>query len=97
MGFENLFGTGFETLQFPVDANMVYIIGVQDDRKGFFPFYVGKTRRLIGRMGDYDNAHFDPLPDFHVGQAIKCFHLQKRNVVVKYKLSKAMSAEEGKW
>jgi hypothetical protein len=99
MGFDNLFFQDFKKLDFPCNTDMVYVIGVQDDRKGFCPFYVGKSSNVMGRMGDYTRAHFDlsSLPDFHVGWAIRFFQCANKKVEVKYKPSKDMSQEENEW
>lgn len=99
MGLENVFADNFKHIEFPYHSDMVYIIGIRDTSKGFFPFYVGRTGRFTGRMGDYGDAYFDlrSIPDFHVGRAIRFFQSNGRIVEVKYKLSDNMTTEEKKW
>ena len=99
MSLDDLFSRDFRTLEFPADTNMVYVIGIKDERKGFFPFYVGRTARLMGRMGDYDDCPFDlsSLPDFHVGRAIKFFRAKGKRIEVKYILSNDAGDDEEEW
>jgi len=52
----------FETADLPPSQeimNFVYVLGVEDSNKGFAPFYVGQTSRLLGRIDDYaSEVHF---------------------------------------
>ncbi|WP_263359655.1 hypothetical protein [Acidicapsa ligni] len=42
------------------------------------PLYVGQTRRLLGRVGDYHSAQFYAPTDFCVGEAIKYLRGEKQ-------------------
>jgi hypothetical protein len=86
MGFDDLFAD-FQKFDFPIDASIVYVIGIRETTKGFFPFYVGESGRHIGRMGDYITANFRATTDFHVGEAIKFFHSKELSVEIRYKVS----------
>jgi hypothetical protein len=48
----------------------IYVI-VIEGAGALFPLYVGRTSRLLGRIGDYQAAHFQAPTDFRVGEAIK--------------------------
>ena len=59
------------------------------------PFYVGQTRRFLGRMDDYFWADFQAATDFKVGMAIKYFYSQPNGrVVARHKLVHNPHAEE---
>jgi hypothetical protein len=84
----------YQTISFPSDPNIVYIIGVEEKAR-FIPIYVGESSRNIGRFGDYISAQFSAPTDFKVGVAVK--HLMKKGhkVVIKYKNSSGRRKEEG--
>jgi hypothetical protein len=60
------------------------------------PFYVGKTRRVWGRLDDYYWAMFSASTDFRVGEAIRHLNARGYHVVVKYKSSADSTEEESK-
>lgn len=86
----------FETLEFPIKADTIYLIGIEF-RDHFVPFYVGQTSRFIGRISDYMSAGYYAATDFRVGQAIHCFALSGHKVLFKYKPTNDPDAEEQKW
>lgn len=88
MEFEN-----FETINFPQDPNIIYIIGI-DYGKEFIPFYIGETSRNVGRFGDYISAKFSASTDFKVGEAIKYFIKNGYKIKIKFKKSKDRKKEE---
>jgi hypothetical protein len=98
MGLDDLFQDfqkfNFPRVNFPGDASIVYVIGIREPVKGFFPFYVGESGRQLGRMGDYITASFNATTDFHVGEAIRFFQSQGLEVEVRYKISLERKDEE---
>ena len=59
------------------------------------PFYVGRTRRLRGRMEDYCLAQFQACTDFRVGEAVRYLRGTKRyQIVLRYRASAEPSKDE---
>jgi len=50
------------------------IVGTGTQR---FPLYVGQTRQLLGRVGDYQAASFHAPTDFRVGDAIRYLTVER--------------------
>jgi hypothetical protein len=58
-------------------ATHVYAL-IADTGSECFPLYVGQTRRLLGRVGDYEAAQFKAPTDFRVGRAIQYLTAKKK-------------------
>lgn len=87
----------FETADFPQSqeiVNFVYILGVEDSKKSFAPFYVGQTSRLLGRIDDYAKANFSASTDFKVGEAIKYFQMKGFKIQLKFRKFENPRVEE---
>ena len=77
-------------------AGEVYVL-VFKTRDADIPFYVGQTKRFLGRMDDYFWADFQAATDFKVGMAIQYFCDQPGGkVLVRHKLVADPGAEERK-
>jgi hypothetical protein len=87
----------FETADLPPSQeimNFVYVLGVEDSNKGFAPFYVGQTSRLLGRIDDYAKANFSASTDFKVGEAIKYFQMKGFKIQLKFRKYENPEEEE---
>ncbi len=67
-----------------VAGRHVYALVVEANGRRF-PLYIGQTRRLLGRVGDYQVAQFQAPTDFRVGEAIRYFSDRKHSVTFMYK------------
>jgi hypothetical protein len=90
---------GFSTLDFPPIRRgipeFVYVVCWVNGSEEV-PFYVGKTKRVWGRLDDYYWAMFSASTDFRVGEAIRHLNAKGCRVVVKYKPSADSTKEESK-
>ena len=64
-------------------AGYVYVFCVFS-HNGEVPFYVGQTRRLRDRMGDYESRSFYACTDFIVGTAAEYFRQLGLQVLIRY-------------
>jgi hypothetical protein len=79
----------------PSRAGFVYVFCWVADDGAETPFYVGQTRRFLGRMNDYDLANFKACTDFCVGKAVKYLTSTKNvRVVVRHRPSSEPLKEE---
>lgn len=75
----------FMQIKFPVQPNIVYVICYKKDDRKEIPFYVGKSTRSIGRIGDYVSANFSAQTDFKVGKAIDYLREERGyEIIVRY-------------
>ena len=86
----------FETFNFPLFSDIVYIVGIQKEEK-FIPFYVGQSSRHLGRMGDYISAQFNAPTDFKVGEAVKYIQQKGFLAVVKFKTTNSRQENERRY
>lgn len=90
---------GFQTIELHPRADnhsgCVYVLIFSKDGIDK-PFYVGQTKRFLGRMDDYFWADFQAATDFKVGEAIRYFCTPPINgkVFAKYKASAQPRDEE---
>ena len=84
----------FQFPRLPRDRVAVYVVAL-GGFQALKRIYVGKTETsLKGRMGHYLTASKDTAADFVVGTAITLLQDMGRDVVVCYRLSNNLSAEE---
>ena len=83
----------FAVADFPLETNSsvrthagyLYVFFWVHDGKQI-PFYVGQTRRFVGRMNDYRLAQFATPTDFRVGEAIQYMKATKEcRILVRYR------------
>lgn len=75
----------FHTLKVPSESQskIVYVICFTGKSlKEPVPFYVGRSKRHVGRLGDYVSGKFTAVTDFRVGVAIR--YLQKEGFRVDF-------------
>jgi hypothetical protein len=61
-----------------------------------FPFYVGETYRIWGRVDDYYWASFQAPTDFKVGEALRYLGSEKISVKMRFRAVADRNAEEKK-
>ena len=83
----------FNIPEFPKNINTVYIIFAIKDSNDC-PFYVGETRNLRRRIGEYVVASFQAPTDFKVGEAIKYLHDKGYKITIRYKQTSDRKQEE---
>ena len=93
----------FETIGFPPSdealagfpqGRFVYVFFMEKRRK-VRPFCVGQTRRLAGRMEDYDDGSFYAPTDFRVCEAARYLEEEKQcRILVRYRLSAGPRKDE---
>jgi hypothetical protein len=92
--FESLID-GFDAADWPIRVDtlpkssegFVYVFIVFCNGRQL-PIYVGQTKRLAARMGDYEYAQFAACTDFRVGEAVRYFHNERDcGIQVRYRSS----------
>jgi hypothetical protein len=92
----------FATSDFPPELGSLpdladgYVYVMCYERDGIeVPFYVGQTKQIAARMGDYMSAYFTCPTDFRVGEAARYF-VEKHGlrVTVRYKSSANRERDE---
>ena len=86
----------FESFNFPLFSDIIYIVGIQGE-VNFIPIYIGESTRYLGRMGDYISAQFNTPTDFKVGEAVKYIQSKGFPVGVKFKATKNRREDEIKY
>ncbi len=88
---------GFSSIDFPpINRDVpgfVYVLFVVSQSQEV-PFYVGRTKRLWGRLDDYYWAMFSASTDFRVGEAVRYLNTKGCRVILKYKPSADPKTEE---
>ncbi len=72
-----------KTFPFPTEGEIIYVIGF-DNEGQFVPFYVGRSDRSIGRIGDYVSGNFSASTDFKVNRAVERLRQTGKVVVVRF-------------
>lgn len=70
-------------IDFPKENTIVYKIGIFYNDL-FHVFYVGSSKKGVGRFGDYISCQFSASTDFKVGPVIKKLQELGADVKVKY-------------
>ena len=83
----------FDVIDFPKNTSAVYIILFVKNGKEI-PLYIGQTKRLYGRIGDYGTANFTASTDFKVGEAIKYLWNKEMKVIIRFSFSEDRKKKE---
>lgn len=71
-----------ELIHFPTE-DCVYYVGVET-RHGFLAFYIGQTKNLRRRIGEYYVASYFTSTDLRVGTAVEHLQTQRKAVYVRF-------------